>query len=218
MAAELRLPTRIRLHRSRGRNGIWDPKGGSLHENSLGESTAVKAGRDPERWFALRVKSRCERVVATIARNKGFEEFLPIYQSRRHWSDRLKEVELPLFPGYVFCRLDPLHRLPLLTIPGVLHFVGIGKNPVAIEDTEVAAIRTAVQSGLTTEPWCFLETGQRVRLEDGPLAGLEGILVDASKQQRVVVSVNLLKRSVAVAIERQWAIPVNSSTRPPANG
>lgn len=166
------------------------------------------------RWFALRVKSRCEKVVATIARNKGFEEFLPLYQSRRHWSDRLKAVDLPLFPGYVFCRLDPLRRLPLLTIPGVLHFVGIGKNPVAIEDTEVAAIQRAVQSGLWTEPWCFLEAGQRVRLEDGPLAGLEGILVDTSKQERVVVSVTLLKRSVAVAIERQWATPVDACGRP----
>lgn len=199
-----------------GRNAIWDSKGGSLRENRLGTSTSVKAADDSERWFALRVKSRSEKVVATIARNKGFEEFLPLYQSRRRWSDRLKAVELPLFPGYVFCRLDPQHRLPLLTIPGVLHFVGIGKNPVAIEDMEIASIQTAVRSGLMTEPWCFLEAGQRVRLEDGPLAGLEGILVDTSKQERVVVSVTLLKRSVAVAIERQWAIPLNASAPPPA--
>jgi transcription antitermination factor NusG len=80
-------------------------------------------------WFALRVKSRFEKLVTSMARNKGFEEFLPLYQSRRRWSDRLKSVELPLFPGYVFCKLHPEHRLPLLTIPGVLHFVGIGKSP-----------------------------------------------------------------------------------------
>ncbi len=168
----------------------------------------------PVRWFALRVKSRCEKVVATIARNKGFEEFLPLYESRRRWSDRLKAIELPLFPGYIFCRLDPEHRLPLLTIPGVLHFVGFGKIPAPIEDTEVAAIQTAVRSGLSTEPCPFLDVGQRVRLDDGPLAGLEGILVGTSKGERIVVSVTVLKRSVAVAIERHWAAPVDVTGRP----
>lgn len=179
----------------------------------------VEAARDvPERWFALRVRSRCEKVVAAIARNKGFEEFVPVYQSRRRWSDRLKSVELPLFPGYVFCRLDPQHRLPLLTIPGVLHFVGIGKIPIPIEDAEVAAIQLAVRSGLVAEPWRFLETGQRVRLGGGPLVGLEGILVGSAEQQRVVVSVRLLKRSVAVAVERHWATPVDFSDSNAANG
>jgi transcription antitermination factor NusG len=166
------------------------------------------------RWFALRVKSRFEKVVATMASNKGFEEFLPVYQCRRRWSDRLKEVEFPLFPGYVFCRLDPQYRLPLLTIPGVLHFVGIGKTPVPLEDAEIAAIKAAVQSGLSTEPWPFLEAGQRVRLEEGPLAGVEGLFVGASKQDRLVVSVTLLKRAVAVTIERHWATPLDSSGRP----
>ncbi len=175
----------------------------------------LKADRDvPERWFAIRVRSRCEKVVAMSARNKGFEEFLPLYQSCRRWSDRLRATELPLFPGYVFCRLDPQHRLPLLTIPGVLHFVGIGKIPAPIEDTEVAAIQTAVRSGLSTEPCPFLDVGQRVRLDDGPLAGLEGILVGTSKGERIVVSVTVLKRSVAVAIERHWAAPVDVTGRP----
>ena len=97
-------------------------------------------------WFALRVKSRTEKVVSTIARNKGFEEFLPLYQSRRRWSDRFKSVEMPLFPGYVFCRFNPEFRLPLLTIPGVMGLVGVGKVPVAIEDAEIAAIQAAVET------------------------------------------------------------------------
>jgi transcription antitermination factor NusG len=164
-----------------------------------------------ERWFALRVQSRCEKVVAAVARNKGFEEFLPLQQGHRRWSDRLKAIDLPLFPGYLFCRLDPQRRLPLLTIPGVLHFVGIGKIPSPIEDMEIAAIQAAVGSGIATEPWPFLEVGQRVRLEDAPLVGLEGILVETPKRQRVVVSITLLKRSVAVAIERHWATPVDVS-------
>jgi len=167
-----------------------------------------------ERWFAIRVKSRYEKLVASMARNKGFEEFLPLYQCRRRWSDRMKIVELPLFPGYVFCHVDPQNRLPLLTIPGVVHFVGMGRTPVPLEDAEVAAIQAAVRSGLSTEPWPFLEAGQHVRLEEGPLAGVEGIFVGTSKQDRLVVSVTLLKRSVAVSIERHWAMPVDANGRP----
>lgn len=164
-------------------------------------------------WFALRVKSRSEKIVSTIARNKGFEEFLPLYQSRRRWSDRFKSVEVPLFPGYVFCRLNPEFRLPLLTIPGVLSFVGIGKVPVPIDDAEIAAIQTAVGSGLLAEPYPFLEVGQRVRIAEGPLAGVEGLLVEVRKQQRLAVSVSLLKRSVAVEIDRHWVRPLDAGGR-----
>ncbi len=167
-------------------------------------------GHEASRWFALRVKSRTEKLVATMAHNKGFEQFLPLYQARHRWSDRFKSVELPLIPGYVFCRLDPVRRLPLLTIPGVLHFVGIGKTPVPIEDAEVEAIQTATRSGLAAEPWPFLEIGQRVRLQEGPLAGLEGFLTEVRKQQRIVVSVTLLRRSVAVEIERDWVRPLGA--------
>jgi transcription antitermination factor NusG len=157
-------------------------------------------------------------VVVAIAQNKGFESFQPLYQTRSRWSDRLKAIEVPMFPGYVFCRLDPQRRLPLLTIPGVLHFVGIGKIPAPIEDTEIAAIQAAVRSGLLTEPWPFLEVGQRVRLEDGPLAGVRGIMVGTSKRQRIIVSVSLLKRSVAVAIERHWATPLDVTGEAAGNG
>jgi len=164
-------------------------------------------------WFALRVKSRSEKIVSTIARHKGFEEFLPLYQSRRRWSDRFKSVELPLFPGYVFCRLNPEFRLPLLTIPGVMSFVGIGKVPVPIEDAEIAAIRATAGAGLAAEPYPFLEVGHRVRLAEGPLAGLEGLLVEVRKQQRLVVSVSMLKRSIAVEIDRHWVRPLDMSGR-----
>jgi len=167
----------------------------------------------PRQWFAVRVRSRFEKTVSTIAQSKGIEEFLPLYQDRRRWSDRLKSIELPLFPGYLFCRLDPQRRLPVLTIPGVLHFVGVGKTPTAIDDAEMASIQVAVRSRLTAEPWPYLEAGQHVRLEDGPLAGAEGILVGNAKQQRIVVSLSLLQRSIAVTIDRQWARPVPQHTK-----
>jgi len=161
------------------------------------------------RWFALRVKPRFEKTVATIARNKGYEEFLPLYQCRRRWSDRFQSVELPLFPGYLFCQLNPEFRLPLLTIPGALHFIGIGRIPAPIEDEEIAALQAAMRCGLWAEPWPFLNVGQRVRLEEGPLAGLEGLLIEVRKKQRLIVSVTLLKRSVAVEIERDWVRPLD---------
>jgi len=166
-----------------------------------------------QQWFALRVKSRCEKAVATIARNKGFEGFLPLYASRRRWSDRVKSIELPLFPGYVFCRLDPQRRLPLLTIPGVLYLVGVGKIPVPVDDHEIAAIQTIVQSGLVAEPWPFLELGQRVRMDVGPLTGFEGILIGTIKHQRFIASLSILKKSVAVAIEHHWATLLDCDRR-----
>src|SRR5580658_5924114 len=171
-------------------------------------------------WFALRVKSRHEKAVALAIRSKGFEEFLPLYRWRQTWSDRSKWVEMPLFPGYVFCQLDPACRLPLLTIPGVLNFVSFGKTPVPIENAEIASVQAAIQSQLVTEPCSFPVHGQRVRIGKGPLAGTEGILIDATDRQRVVVSITILRRSVAVNIESQWVEPlalsmtVSASDRP----
>jgi transcription antitermination factor NusG len=159
-------------------------------------------------WFAVRVKSNREKIVASIAQSKEFNVLLPIYHCRRRWSDRFMSVQLPLFPGYVFCQLNPANRMPILTIPGVLHFVGVGKIPMPIDDLEIGAIQTAVRSGLWAEPWPFLEVGQRVRLDHGPLAGVEGFLVEAHKKNRIVVSVTILQRSVAVEIERDWVTPL----------
>ena len=160
------------------------------------------------RWFALRVKSRHEKLVATILRNKGYEEFAPFYRDHRLWSDPIKPGGFPLFPGYVFCRLDPQYRLPILITPGVLYFVGVGRIPVPIDDGEILAIQSAVQSGLPAERSPFMETGQLVRLEAGPLKGLEGFFIEVRKQRRIIVSVTLLRRSVAVEIDPNWVRPL----------
>jgi transcription antitermination factor NusG len=165
---------------------------------------------DRQPWFAVRVKSRSEKSVAAIARYNGFEQFLPLYESRRRWSDRVKSLQLPLFPGYVFCRIGPACRLQLLTIPGVQQIVGAGKTPIPVNDTEMTALQLAVRSGLPTEPWPFLKAGQRVLLEDGPLAGLEGLLVEVRKNYRLLLSVTLLNRAVAVEIDRDWVTPVSN--------
>jgi transcription antitermination factor NusG len=106
-------------------------------------------------WFAVRVRSNYERTTATHLRQRGYEEFCPSYASERRWSDRTKTVEQYLFPGYVFSRLDPQDRLPVLTAPGVVGLVGFGKTPSPIPDREIENIRTMVQSGVLIQKWPF---------------------------------------------------------------
>src|SRR6185369_17192015 len=101
-------------------------------------------------WVALQVRSRSEKFVASALTSKEIEVFLPLYTTRRRWSDRVKELELPLFDGYVFCKLNLLYRMPALTIPGVIQFVGVGKTPVPIEESEINALQTVVNSGLSS--------------------------------------------------------------------
>ncbi|MBZ5586328.1 MAG: hypothetical protein LAQ30_29905 [Acidobacteriia bacterium] len=160
-------------------------------------------------WYAIRIQSRLGSVASATLRGKGYEEFLPLYRSRRRWSDRVKELELPLFPGYLFCRFDVSDRLmPILTTPGVIGIVGAGKTPVPVDDEEIGAIRAILRSGLAAQPWPFLQVGAKVYIERGPLAGVEGIIANTDKVYRLVVSVNLLQRSVAVEVDREWARPI----------
>ncbi len=155
-------------------------------------------------WFAVHVKARYEKATAWLLHQKGYEGFLPLYKCRRRWSDRIKELELPLFPGYLFCRFNLHERLPILKTPGVLSIVGIGKTPIPVDEGEIAAIQSIVKCGVPTQPWPFLQIGQRVRINYGPLSGLEGIVVNLKSQHRLVVSVTLLQRSVAAEIDDAW--------------
>ncbi len=186
-------------------------------QSAIGTSMIPRVGSSP--WFALQIRSRYEKNAATLLRGKGYELFLPLYKSRRCWSDRIKELELPLFLGYLFCRFNPMDRLPILVTPGVIRVVGIGRSPVPVDDAEIAAIQKAVQSGLPRQPWPFLQTGQRVKVEYGPLQGLEGSLLEFKGRHRLVLSVTMLQRSVAVEVDSAWVspIPLNlSATTPPA--
>ena len=160
---------------------------------------------DPLSWYALRVQSRLAGLVSTTLRGKGYQEFFPLYCSRRRWSDRIKKVELPLFPGYLFCQFDESDRLPILTTPGVIGIVGAGKIPIPVDDDEIEAIRAILRSGLAAQPWPHLRVGSKVYIERGPLTGLEGIITNTDKVYRLIVSVSLLQRSVAVEIDREWA-------------
>ena len=152
-------------------------------------------------WFALQVRTRHEAGVADYLHGKGYEYFLPMYKGRRRWSDRIKEVNSPLFPGYLFCRFDPQNRLPILKTPGVTQIVGYNHVPIAVDEEEINAIRTLVASGLPNHPCPFLELGNRVRIEAGALRGLEGILLEVKGKRKLVLSITLLQRSVAVEID-----------------
>src|SRR5215510_15103792 len=162
----------------------------------------MHAPEERTHWYALYVKTRFEKVVAKNLRGKGYEEFLPLYRRTSRWSDRLKEIEFPLFTGYVFCKFNPFDRLPILTIPGVNAIVGFGKNFIAVDEGELNAIRIVLKSGTYCEPWPFLQVGQRVRVEYGPLAGTEGLVLMFKNSCRLVISINMLQRSVAVEIDR----------------
>jgi transcription antitermination factor NusG len=175
---------------------------------------AVAAQR-PNPWFAIRVKSQYEKITAVSLHNKGYEEFAPMYRSRRYWSDRVKELDLPLFPGYIFCRFDPWHRLPVLTSPGIVSIVGLGKSPEPVDDSEIARIQAIVSSGVLACPWPFLRAGQKIAITRGSLRGVEGFLVSSKNQYRLVVSIQLLQRSVAAEIDRDCIQPISSGRLAP---
>jgi len=174
------------------------------------------AAPGPECWYAVYTRSHCEFKVARHLSTRGLEEFLPVYRSRRHWSDRTRELDLPLFAGYVFCRFDTHHALPVVSAPGVVRIIGSGRIPVPVADSEIHAIRAICASGVHAVPWPFLAVGRRVAVVNGPLAGIEGIVVELKNQFRLVVSVSLLQRSVAAEIEREWVQPLSFATS--ANG
>jgi len=159
---------------------------------------------DPMPWFGLHTRSNHEKVTATVLSHKGYEHYLPTYKSKKRWSDRVVESERPLFPGYVFCRFDPKVRLPILTTPGVISVVGFGNDPAPIDNSEIEAVQAVINSGLHAEPCAFLREGQRIRVTQGSLSGLEGLLVRKKSEWRMVVSVAMLQRSISVEIDREW--------------
>jgi transcription antitermination factor NusG len=155
-------------------------------------------------WYAVRVKSNRERVTAASLRGKEFEVFLPVYSSATMKNGKERLAAHPLFPGYLFSRFDPLKRLPILTIPGVVGVVGLGKMPQPVESQEMDRLFAITESRLPVAPYPYPPVGDRIRLQGGPLRGLEGIILCQKGQDKLVVSVSLLQRSVAVNVERDW--------------
>lgn len=164
-----------------------------------------------EQWYALQLRTRWESSAANLLVGKGYQTFLPTYKSSKRVRGKSCEINLPLFPGYVFCRFDAHMRLPVLITPGVIAVVGRGRIPIPVEDSEIEAVRKVVSTGLPLRPWPYLEVGQLVRIDDGALTGIQGILTGFKGARRIVVSVSLLRRSVALEIDRSVVCPVQSA-------
>lgn len=153
------------------------------------------------RWLVVHVRAGREISIACSLRQRGYEQFVPCYARVRRWSDRTSTIQAPLFPGYVFLRFDSDNRNAIRTIPGVIGFVGIGTDPVPIEESEVEALRVIAAGAFGFGPCQFPKVGETVQIQEGPLSGLRGIILRYKGKTRVVVSVALLKQSVYVEIE-----------------
>jgi transcription antitermination factor NusG len=157
-----------------------------------------------EQWFAFRVRPRHEKAVSIALRERECSEFLPLIREKRNWANRQRHVDLPLFPGYIFCLVERFSMLPILSTPGVIDVVRAGASPVAADTAEIEALRLAIDSRVPMERCSYMEVGNTVEIIQGPLSGLRGLLVNVRKSHRLVLSVRLLCRSVLIEIDPHW--------------
>lgn len=162
-------------------------------------------------WHALYVRARQEKKVKDQLDAKAHEAFLPLYESWHRWSDRWRNVSIPLFPGYVFCRFNPVERTSVLSTSGVIDLVRVGPQLAVVRPDEIEAIQRILVSQLPAEPYAGLVKGDAVTMIEGPLKGLTGMLTEVRRGLRLVVSVDMLCRSVLVEIDRDWVVPYSAT-------
>jgi transcription antitermination factor NusG len=159
-------------------------------------------------WFAAYTNSRHEKSVASHFRERQIESFLPLYSTRHRWKNGCDmSLELPLFPNYVFVRIDPRERVRILEVPGVLSLVGFGRNLAPLPDFEIEALRSALGQR-KIEPHAYLVIGERVRIKAGPMTGMEGVLLRKKNNFRVVLALDAIMRCVAVEVDTDDLEPV----------
>jgi transcription antitermination factor NusG len=180
-----------------------------LLRSQLADSVFMDSKDEHLSWYAIQVTAKKEKLVASVLAEKGYECFLPLYPKRSMWSDRVKVTSVPLFIGYVFSRFDVQCRLPILVTPNVRAVVGNGKIPAAIPGQDLDAIRIALQNGFPVEPYDCFQEGDVVRVTKGPLTGVEGSFLHYRGSSRLILSVPLIQRSVAVEIDRLCVEPVS---------
>jgi transcription termination/antitermination protein NusG len=161
-------------------------------------------------WYAVSTRSRQEKIAASMLENLEVAHFLPLIEEERQWSDRKQKVALPLFPGYLFVQIARSNELQLrvLKVPGVVNFVGNQSGPLAIPESEIESIRTALFHGFGCSPHPFLQAGDRVRVVRGALAGIEGTLIRCGVQSKIVISVEMIQRSVSISVTASDVEPV----------
>jgi transcriptional antiterminator RfaH len=175
-------------------------------ETSLVNNVSRENSAERREWFAIAVKPRHEKSVAHVLDTKGFETFVPVHKNRNRHAARLRDFELPLFPGYVFSHFDLFKRLPVMITPGVTRILGVGPNPTPVDPIEIASLRKTLDKALSAKTLPFLQAGNKVRICEGPLHGVEGIIVSVRGEPRIVLSATLLQRSVLVEVDSTWLV------------
>lgn len=182
-----------------------------LHREDLLSTSSIPAIRTSQslEWLAIHTWSRHEKSVCHQLRGKQIETLLPLYRSQKRWKNGQKAtVELPLFPGYLFARVDLQNQLPVLQTPGVVKFVGFGRKPVSLSETEIEQLKIAATHGASASPHPYLTVGDRVRIKCGPFLGMPGILLREKHGVRVVLSVELISRSISVELDAADVEPI----------
>lgn len=159
-------------------------------------------------WYAIYTCARHEKWVAKQLEQSSLETFLPLHRSIHQWKDRKKLVEQALFPSYVFVKIDPAERIRVLQTPGVVRIVDFQGEPAALPEAEIEALRSGLNQKLNAEPCEYLRAGNRIRVIRGPLIGAEGIFVHFKGKPRVVITLDVLMRSVAVEIDAAYVEPL----------
>jgi transcription antitermination factor NusG len=161
------------------------------------------------RWYAAYTSANHEKRVARQLALRTIDHLLPLYESARRWKDRRMQLQLPLFPGYIFVRLALRDRMQVLQVPGVARLVGFNGMPAALPDEDIHAIQNYLERGYQVEPHPYLQAGRRARVRSGPLQGLEGIILRRKNRTRFILSFDLIMRSVAVEIEETELMPAD---------
>lgn len=164
-------------------------------------------------WYAAYTCAHHEKRVAEQLSLRAVEHFLPLYASVRRWKDRRVQLQLPLFPGYVFVRIDLRDRLQVLEIPSVARLVGFNGHPTPLPETEIEALKTGLESGVQAAPHPYLKVGRRVCISSGPLAGVSGILLRHKGKARVAISIDLIQRSIVVDVDAADVEPADATPR-----
>lgn len=181
-----------------------------LFEAPSAPSASSASSQPLRRWYAAWTRSRHEKKVTAQLRERGWECFLPLVPEVHWWSDRRKIVDMPLFPGYTFLRLpaSPQTRAAVARVPGVVSLVGWNGVPVPVPDREIESVQAILACRVRLRPYQFFPAGKRVRIRGGALEGVEGIFVSSGSERNLVVSVELIQRSVAMRLDGYGVVPV----------
>lgn len=181
----------------------------------INSETLTRSSLEVPHWFAVHTSAQREKKVAEYLLRAGVEQFLPVYESRRRWKDRVVTIETPLFTGYVFVRIPLLEKLRVLNAPGVARFVCQNGQPAAIPEEDIAKVKSGMVKGAIPHP--YLTVGRRVAITRGPLAGTSGILVRKKNNLRLVVCIDSIARAMAIEISEADVQPILDS-RSSVNG